>query len=386
MCLLPPTPRQLRALLSIQQGKGGVVQDARTKYVHVADHQEIVKLLLAPDLVPTRDLDQLLSLNIDLDIRDFVASVMTAHIGNDYRQIRKDSMSPFAKTLIDGHSEAIRRDIDEQLKQVAFHIPFDGPRDISIPIMRKVLLGSILGLQSDQHASLILKSRVLADSLQKLGNTPTAGPALEYTKRSLERFARAVDMALSSQCAGTLWSNHSVWNRRYGLLYGILTSLESAAAGMISNLLWSYAVQQAYDRIACPFQGRMFAIETLRMLPPSGVVHRITTRERPIGHIIVPAGTSVWLWLWRANLDKDVFTNPSDFLEFSDRRKSLSFGAGVYSCPFAPLMLTIGQSLLESIESSGLVLRGISEPHWSDIVFGFRPARLPLIVSGREPR
>ncbi len=95
-------------------------------------------------------------------------------------------------------------------------------------------------------------------------------------------------------------------------------------------------------------------LETLRMQGSADGLFRRTMREVEIGGVKLPKGAIVYLYTTAANLDPDVFPNPSDFeMDRPNAKDLISFGFGRHVC--------VGQSLarMEAEIAYGELLRRI---------------------------
>nr|WP_239096134.1 cytochrome P450 [Micromonospora lutea] len=73
--------------------------------------------------------------------------------------------------------------------------------------------------------------------------------------------------------------------------------------------------------------------EGLRLEPPIVTWRRVAARNTTLGGTVVPAGSSVVLWLARAGRDPAVVQSPNDFRPGQrGSRRHLAFGAGVHRC------------------------------------------------------
>jgi cytochrome P450 len=100
--------------------------------------------------------------------------------------------------------------------------------------------------------------------------------------------------------------------------------------------------------------------ETLRLRDPSRAARRTATRDCEIGGVPIPAGSAVYVHLWSAGHDEDVFEDPESFvIGRPNVRQHLTFGLGPHVCPGAPLarleMRVALECLLDRLPSLRLV-------------------------------
>ncbi|WP_343040623.1 cytochrome P450 [Streptomyces typhae] len=86
--------------------------------------------------------------------------------------------------------------------------------------------------------------------------------------------------------------------------------------------------------------------ETLRMLTPFQVFHRVTTKDVRLGGRTLGAGQLVAVWAGAANRDERVFTDPQEFRPERDPNPHLAFGRGIHFCLGAPLARLEGRVAL----------------------------------------
>jgi cytochrome P450 len=78
--------------------------------------------------------------------------------------------------------------------------------------------------------------------------------------------------------------------------------------------------------------------EALRRDAPHRGLFRITTREVELGGTVLPAGALLLLLFGSGNRDESVFPDPDEpRLDRPNVRDHLAFGAGLHSCPGAPM-------------------------------------------------
>ncbi|WP_225881911.1 cytochrome P450 [Streptomyces aureocirculatus] len=86
--------------------------------------------------------------------------------------------------------------------------------------------------------------------------------------------------------------------------------------------------------------------ETLRVLTPFQVFHRVTTKEVRLGDRTLRAGQLVAVWAGAANRDERVFADPQEFRPERDPNPHLAFGRGIHFCLGAPLARLEGRVAL----------------------------------------
>lgn len=187
------------------------------------------------------------------------------------------------------------------------------------------------------------------------------------------QFRNSVDRALLTAGARSAWwSDDDVRGRQYGLLFGVLTSVDAGVAPILSSIALNWTDRWVDQEDMTPARARLFAYETVRLLPPSSLVHRLAAKPIRIGSNDIAAGTSIWLWLSSGNLDESVFGQADAFRLDHDRRRMLSFGAGDHSCAFAPVILSMGAVLVEKLAGRRTRLERVSEPEWKSDSYGDR--------------
>jgi cytochrome P450 len=78
--------------------------------------------------------------------------------------------------------------------------------------------------------------------------------------------------------------------------------------------------------------------ESMRQRAPARGPRRTATREATIGGVTIPAGAQVWVTIWSANRDEDVFPNAETFdLHRPNVLKHLGWGLGTHYCIGTPL-------------------------------------------------
>jgi len=120
--------------------------------------------------------------------------------------------------------------------------------------------------------------------------------------------------------------------------------------------------------------------ECLRFEGPIGMTTRVLHADADLDGRTIPVDTTVWLSLWSANRDADVFPHPDRFDVARDPNPHLGFGGGVHLCLGAHL------ARMETQEALGALVQRTRElePAWDRIAWGpslFRvPAALPLAL------
>ncbi len=93
-----------------------------------------------------------------------------------------------------------------------------------------------------------------------------------------------------------------------------------------------------------------FIEETLRTEGPIKGEYRMTLKTTELGGVRIPAGTQVFLANGAANRDPRQFECPAEFrVNRENVRRHLAFGAGIHTCPGAPLARSEARITLERL-------------------------------------
>jgi cytochrome P450 len=93
-----------------------------------------------------------------------------------------------------------------------------------------------------------------------------------------------------------------------------------------------------------------FIEETLRLESPIKGSFRLALRNTTLGGVEIPAGTSVMLLYGAAGRDPRQFESPDELrVERPNVRQHISFGAGIHTCPGAPLARAEGRVVIERL-------------------------------------
>jgi len=122
--------------------------------------------------------------------------------------------------------------------------------------------------------------------------------------------------------------------------------------------------------------------ESLRLVSPSGVNQRRTTRQVDLGGVTIPAGADVLVVYLSANHDERVFAEPERFDPTrANLGDHLAFGRGIHFCPGASLARLEARVALEELTSAVAGYRLADRDHlaWNDS-FQLRAIRaLPIV-------
>ena len=129
--------------------------------------------------------------------------------------------------------------------------------------------------------------------------------------------------------------------------------------------------------------------ELLRLITPSAVNHRRTTRDVELAGTTIPAGADVLVVYLSANHDERVFPRPEHFdPDRTNVHEHLAFGRGIHFCVGATLarleIRTALHKLTSAIASWDVIDRDDLEWNTSFMLRSVR--RLPLHVHRREPQ
>ncbi|MGW5330075.1 cytochrome P450 [Streptomyces sp. NPDC004014] len=89
--------------------------------------------------------------------------------------------------------------------------------------------------------------------------------------------------------------------------------------------------------------------ESLRLMTPFAVFHRVVTERVELGGQRLAPGQVVALWLGAANRDENVFSRPHVFDPARDPNPHLGFGRGIHFCLGAPLARLEGRIALGAL-------------------------------------
>ncbi|MET9390874.1 cytochrome P450 [Streptomyces sp. NPDC006624] len=89
--------------------------------------------------------------------------------------------------------------------------------------------------------------------------------------------------------------------------------------------------------------------ESLRLITPFAVFHRVVTEHVELGGHRLAPGQIVALWLGAANRDENVFSRPHVFDPARDPNPHLAFGRGIHFCLGAPLARLEGRIALGAL-------------------------------------
>ncbi|MGK5631059.1 cytochrome P450 [Streptomyces sp. URMC 123] len=114
--------------------------------------------------------------------------------------------------------------------------------------------------------------------------------------------------------------------------------------------------------------------EVLRYSPPAPLAYRLTTRPTTLGGVDIPADVMVASWVFSANHDERVFTDPETFDITRDPNPHLSFGHGIHFCIGAPLGRMEARIALSQLLERAKELRFAEAPVYyeSPTVFGVK--------------
>jgi cytochrome P450 len=122
--------------------------------------------------------------------------------------------------------------------------------------------------------------------------------------------------------------------------------------------------------------------EGLRLEPPIVTWRRIAARDTTLGGVVVPAGTSVVLWLARAGRDPEITPEPDHFVPGQrGSRRHLAFGAGAHRCVGAQLSRM--EASVVVAETAPMLRRvTVRKPPWSPDNVSFRMPDTLLVDLG----
>lgn len=156
----------------------------------------------------------------------------------------------------------------------------------------------------------------------------------------------------------------------------------SAAVGILAHYLAAHAELQKQLR-AKPDLLPTAIDEILRIHGPLVANRRITTRSVEIGGRKIEAGERITLMWISANRDERIFEYPDSFRLDRDQSKNLLYGAGIHTCPGAPLARLELRVFIEELLSRTGEIATVPEKASTLAVYpasGF--ATLPLRIRG----
>ncbi|GGG27046.1 cytochrome P450 [Rhodococcoides trifolii] len=123
------------------------------------------------------------------------------------------------------------------------------------------------------------------------------------------------------------------------VLTGFLGAGHHTTTSGISSLIYEvFSRPDVRDRlIADPDLVPVAVEEALRLRPPFFGFFRRATLDSTVAGVDIPAGADVYLGWAAANRDPAVFECPAEFRLDRGRNRHLAFGAGLHTCPGAPL-------------------------------------------------
>jgi cytochrome P450 len=124
--------------------------------------------------------------------------------------------------------------------------------------------------------------------------------------------------------------------------------------------------------------------ECLRFEGPIGMTPRVTHEDAVFGGRTIPKDTEVWVMLWAANRDPEVFPDPDRFdVERANARDHIAFGGGTHLCLGAHLARMETQVALGALVARTKEFALASdEIEWGASLFRV-PKRLPIDFAPR---
>lgn len=153
------------------------------------------------------------------------------------------------------------------------------------------------------------------------------------------------------------------------VLTGFLGAGHHTTTSAMSSLIYHvFGAEGVRDAVAAdPSRVVPIAVEeSLRLRPPFFGFFRRATADSVVGEVAIPAGSDVYLGWAAANRDPEVFSDPNEFRLDRGRNRHLSFGAGLHTCPGAPLARLELRIVIEELLRRTPDLRvEISEPAYA---------------------
>lgn len=335
---------------------GGVYSDERESF-HIGRYEDVVNVLSSRKLVPERKRQGLIStleakgLHHSI-VHAFLSSILSETVGQRYRTLRNTLTQPINRQNVDQFSTDIRQGVDAVFTDLEQKQQFDLVSDLVAPVLDAVVLDALLGVPESHWDSIKRSCTNIGWSIHLLDQR-FAEATYDRLSTQLENLGVLFEAMLSDHARMKyfrfLEESGCSYFERIGFYYGVVTSYQTSAASMIGNSLWLLSKQDDYR--TQPDLG-LFLQESIRMMPPATVVGRIVQSQTRIARVDAQPGNFVWVWLGSANRDERAFNQPQTFCPNAASRRNLSFGAGIFFCPFSALMNAVGIAVLERTQRS----------------------------------
>jgi len=237
------------------------------------------------------------------------------------------------------------------------------------------IIAELLGLPEHDRADLDVWGPYVGEHLDPFADPDPDGPGGEAMRALLERLADRLHEVTArpegdATCLGALARAYAAEQ------VDAREALSTAALLVVAGLeplvaLVGNSVAALAGGPPPELESRVLVEELLRVDPPIQFTARRATEDVELGGRLVRAGQSVVVLLGAANHDPRVFEAPG---RLTERRGShLAFGAGVHTCPGAPVVRMVAE----------LVVSVCAELDASRVTLGTAPARRGAAVVPR---
>ena len=252
-----------------------------------------------------------------------------------------DAMEPFVRSDINRHiDQFIERGSCDIVRELAEPVPAEticrlvGIDDALVPKVRETALAMFAAQGNPEEFG--RRQAAFAEVTVSEVHARTRAPRDDYLTRlaAVEVEGRALDdnhyVVLLAAFLGA--GHHSTTSAMASLVYEVFSK-----PGIRDTL------RQEPKKIVGAVE------EALRLRPPFYGFYRRATRNVSVGTVEVPAECDVYMGWAAANRDPKVFEAPTEFRIDRGTNRHLSFGAGVHTCPGAPLARMELRVLLEEL-------------------------------------
>lgn len=217
--------------------------------------------------------------------------------------------------------------------------------ELAVPLTL-ITIGSVAGLPTEDIPALKEYSEHMLLLQARARALPSSEDAEERSLEFLAYVAERLDVlhAEGSESVGGViakaWKNGEMTKEEAAQMTGFLFVGGHDTTTMLLGHLVRFMIEEPdlLERLRTDPEAPARAVEeAVRM---RGAVHRATRylkEEVVVDGVPIPQGELVRLVVAAANRDESVFDHPNEFDIDRDNSKHLGFGAGVHSCPGAPL-------------------------------------------------
>jgi cytochrome P450 len=245
---------------------------------------------------------------------------------------------------------------------------FDLIHDFARPLPG-VALSELLGIPTEERAPLLAAVRVIADSLERRGASPSVlATASQYVADYLTALLTSNRSGAGTILRSLVSAEESDDRLAVDELVAMLTLFLIAGLDTTTSLIGNAVTALLANRDqlrACQKRrqlGPSAVDELIRFDGPVQFVARVAIEPASVGTLDLPPGTPVLALLGSANRDPEVFDDPDRLLlERSSRRQQLGFGYGRHYCLGAALGRTTTAAAIGALLTDG-VWKSIGEP------------------------